>query len=275
MSASGRGARRSARSNSNQVLAFIVIGAATVALLLVAVIAWTILQDSFDAGRKPAIVPLAAHDVELGDSTTAGESDSGEGPVPQVFLESAVARSTAVQEIPVAPKNVVAVLGAPRARWTATPLPTNTPVPSPTPMPTFVSELSESSLLQLQGLAPNEKWIDVNVSSQSLVAYEGGLPVFQTLVSTGKSQYPTVTGQFRIWLRFQSQDMNGYRLGYDYYLRNVPYVQYFYQDYALHGTFWHNNFGTPMSHGCVNLPTPAAEWLFNWAEYGTLVNVHG
>ena len=68
--------------------------------------------------------------------------------------------------------------------------------------------------------------------------------------------------------------MNGRRLGYDYYLKDVPYVQYFYQDYALHGTFWHSNFGTRMSHGCVNLPTSAAEWLYNWAEYGTLVNIH-
>jgi lipoprotein-anchoring transpeptidase ErfK/SrfK len=68
--------------------------------------------------------------------------------------------------------------------------------------------------------------------------------------------------------------MDGRRLGYNYYLEDVPFVQYFYQDYALHGTFWHNNFGRPMSHGCVNLPTPAAEWLYHWADYGTLVNVH-
>ena len=124
------------------------------------------------------------------------------------------------------------------------------------------------------GLAIGEKWIDVNISSQSLIAYEGEVPVFDSLVSTGTNQHPTVTGQFRIWLRFQSQDMDGYRLGYDYFLRNVPYVQYFYNDYSLHGTFWHSNFGNPMSHGCVNLPTPAAEWLYNWAEYGTLVNIH-
>ena len=62
--------------------------------------------------------------------------------------------------------------------------------------------------------------------------------------------------------------------GPGYYLPNVPYTMYFYQGYGLHGTYWHHNFGTPMSHGCVNLATPDAEWLYNWASVGTLVNVH-
>jgi lipoprotein-anchoring transpeptidase ErfK/SrfK len=122
--------------------------------------------------------------------------------------------------------------------------------------------------------APTEKWIDANLTKQHLIAYEGDLPVFDSAVSSGTWNHPTVTGHFRIWLRFPSQTMNGFRLGYDYYLEGVPYVQYFYQDYALYGTYWHNNFGTPMSHGCVNLPTSAAEWLFNFADYGTLVNIH-
>ena len=61
--------------------------------------------------------------------------------------------------------------------------------------------------------------------------------------------------------------------GPGYYLPDVPYVMYFYQSYGLHGTYWHSNFGQPMSHGCVNLPTPEAEWFFNWAEVGTPVHV--
>jgi hypothetical protein len=247
-----------------------------VALLLVAIIAWTILQDdSWGMKRNQAALPPAVAIDESSGPKTIDNPVSVEDRAPHAMLGTALPDTAAVQEISIGPKNVVAGLGPPRARWTPTPPPTNTPVPSPTPLPTFVSELSESSLLKPLGLAPTEKWIDVNIASQSLVAYDGALPVFESLVSTGIARYPTVTGQFRIWLRFQSQDMNGYRLGYDYYLRNVPYVQYFYQDYALHGTFWHSNFGTPMSHGCVNLPTPAAEWLFNWAEYGTMVNVHG
>jgi lipoprotein-anchoring transpeptidase ErfK/SrfK len=68
--------------------------------------------------------------------------------------------------------------------------------------------------------------------------------------------------------------MDGRRLGFNYVLSNVPYVMYFYGDYAIHGTYWHNNFGTPMSHGCVNMTTADARWLYNWSSYGTLVNVH-
>jgi lipoprotein-anchoring transpeptidase ErfK/SrfK len=275
MSAAGRKARSSRSPHSNQALALIVAAAAAVALLLAAIIAWTIFQEFREVSGQPAMLPRVAQGIEGSDLPATGDL----GPLIERATQAAMAPdrpgSVASQMRAIGPKNIVAGSGAIRARWTATPPPTRTPTPSPTPFPTFVSELSESAILPPLGLAPAEKWIDVNVASQTLVAYEGGLPVFQTLVSTGKAQYPTVIGQFRIWLRFRSQDMNGYRLGYDYYLRNVPYVQYFYQDYALHGTFWHSNFGTPMSHGCVNLPTPAAEWLFNWAEYGTLVNVHG
>ncbi|GMQ78837.1 MAG: hypothetical protein BMS9Abin02_1377 [Anaerolineae bacterium] len=175
---------------------------------------------------------------------------------------------------PIRPKPIVAGKSNRQSFWTPTPLPTATSSPTPTPYPTFVSLLNKYTLLRPPGLSPNERWIDVDLTNQKLVAYEGHLPVFESLVSSGLPRYPTVTGQFRIWLRFKAQTMNGRRLGYDYYLENVPYVQYFYQDYALHGTYWHNNFGKPMSHGCVNLPTPAAEWLFNWAEYGTIVNIH-
>jgi lipoprotein-anchoring transpeptidase ErfK/SrfK len=119
-----------------------------------------------------------------------------------------------------------------------------------------------------------DRWIDVDLTNQRLVAYEGSTPVYYAFISSGLYPYLTVTGQFEVYQRYQYQDMNGYRLGYDYYLPNVPYVQYFYKDYALHGTYWHNNFGTPMSHGCVNLATPDAQWLYNWSTYGTVVNVH-
>ena len=109
----------------------------------------------------------------------------------------------------------------------------------------------------------------VDLSEQRLYAYEGDTLVRTTLVSTGVAQYPTVTGTFYIYLRLPSQRMVG--PGYD--LPGVPYVQYFYKGYGLHGTYWHNNFGTPMSHGCVNLPTEEAEWAYNWADYGTPVIV--
>jgi LysM repeat protein len=118
------------------------------------------------------------------------------------------------------------------------------------------------------------RWIDVNLTNQSLTAYENNTAVYHATISSGRHPYLTVTGQFQIYLRYQAQDMNGYRLGYDYYLPNVPHVQYFYRDFAIHGTYWHNNFGTPMSHGCVNMTPADAQWIFNWSAYGTVVNVH-
>ena len=125
-----------------------------------------------------------------------------------------------------------------------------------------------------EGVGPDERWIDVNLSTQQMVAYEGNTPVFQSLVSSGLAKWPTVTGQFSIQRRYVADDMDGRPLGYDYYLPDVPYTLYFHGAYALHGTYWHANFGEPMSHGCVNLPTPAAEWIFNWSDYETVVRVH-
>lgn len=121
---------------------------------------------------------------------------------------------------------------------------------------------------------PNARWIDVNLTTQTLVAYENDTPVYDTLISSGMWPYLTVTGQFHIYLRLASQNMSGYHLGYDYYLPDVPYVMYFYQDYALHGAYWHHSFGTPMSHGCVNLDLDTAAWLYDFASVGTLVKVH-
>ncbi len=114
-----------------------------------------------------------------------------------------------------------------------------------------------------------EKWIDVDLTRQALTAYEGQAPVFNSRVSSGIWQYPTVVGTFQIYVKYEVADMSGGSGEDTYYLSNVPYVMYFHGNYGLHGTYWHNNFGTPMSHGCVNLPTPAAEWLFHWAPMGT------
>lgn len=114
------------------------------------------------------------------------------------------------------------------------------------------------------------KWIDVDLTHQILRAYAGQTPVFQTLVSTGLPATPTVVGTYRIYAKYVSAPMSGP----GYYLPNVPYIMYFYRGYALHGTYWHSNFGQPMSHGCVNLSVADAEWLFHWAEVGTPVVVH-
>jgi LysM repeat protein len=109
----------------------------------------------------------------------------------------------------------------------------------------------------------------VSTGQQRIFAYENGQLVHSHLVSTGKSETPTVLGNYRIYIKLVADDMSGP----DYFLPQVPWTMYFYQGYAIHGTYWHNNFGRPMSHGCVNLPPGEAEWFFNFAEVGTLVRV--
>ena len=115
-----------------------------------------------------------------------------------------------------------------------------------------------------------ERWIEVNLTEQRVYAWEGDVLANSFIVSTGTWATPTVTGTFSIWNKTRIQAMSGP----GYYLPDVPFVMYFYKDYGFHGTYWHNNFGTPMSHGCVNLTIPDSEWLYNWASYGTTVKVH-
>ncbi len=115
-----------------------------------------------------------------------------------------------------------------------------------------------------------EKWIDVNLSTQTITAYQGQTPVYSALVSTGLWGTPTVVGTFNIYVKYLSAPMSGP----GYYLPNVPHTMYFHAGYAIHGAYWHNNFGQPMSHGCVNLSLPDAEWFYNWAPVGTKVVTH-
>lgn len=117
------------------------------------------------------------------------------------------------------------------------------------------------------GETTDNRWIEVDLSEQKLYAHEGDRIAYQFLVSSGKWA-PTPTGEFRIWSKFKYTKMEGGRkeINTYYYLPNVPYTQFFYKGYGLHGTYWHNNFGHPMSHGCVNLATPDAEKLFYWTS---------
>jgi lipoprotein-anchoring transpeptidase ErfK/SrfK len=156
----------------------------------------------------------------------------------------------------------------PTPTWTPTPTETPTPTvtPTPTPRPNFSWVYSENPA----ELADEGRWIDVDLSEQRVTAYEGDQAVQSFIVSTGTRIHPTVTGQFRVYVKYKAAPMSGP----GYYLPGVPYIMYFYSGYALHGTYWHNNFGTPMSHGCINLRTPEAEWLYSFASIGTLVNVH-
>lgn len=114
-------------------------------------------------------------------------------------------------------------------------------------------------------------WIDINLSQQALAVYDGSVPIYQGLVSTGLANTPTPTGSYTINRKVESQRMTG--PGYD--LPNVPWVMYFTdRGHAIHGTYWHASFGIPMSHGCVNMPSADAQWLYDIAPKGTKVVIH-
>ena len=178
---------------------------------------------------------------------------------------------------------------------TATPSPTatNTPEPSPTatevPTATPTEEVIPTVLVEPIVYEPdtwdesepvydeevyveplNGKWIDINLSSQTLSAYENDTLVNSYLISSGRAGNETVTGTYYVYVKHLYADM----AGPGYYLADVPYVMYFYLGYGIHGTYWHDNFGTPMSAGCINMETGAAEWLYNWAFVGIPVSVH-
>ena len=117
----------------------------------------------------------------------------------------------------------------------------------------------------------------VSLGAQRLWAYEGEQMVLTTFVSTGTAETPEVAtpiGQFRILVKLPMETMIGTANGQPYEVPDVPYVMYFTDEgHALHGTYWHNSFGTPMSHGCVNLPMDVAEWMFRWAPEWTAVTI--
>jgi hypothetical protein len=113
-----------------------------------------------------------------------------------------------------------------------------------------------------------EKWIDVNLTTQTLTAYEANGNIFMSVPVSSGLWAATPTGTFRIWIKLRYTLMHGgsKALGTYYYLPNVPCTQYFYNGVGLHGTYWHNNFGHPMSHGCVNMRTSDACQLFEWTS---------
>ncbi|MEJ7730949.1 MAG: L,D-transpeptidase [Polyangiaceae bacterium] len=140
-----------------------------------------------------------------------------------------------------------------------------------------------------------KKWIDISIKRQTLIAYEGTRPVYATLVSTGlagmgdpETTPSTIRGTFMIHAKHVSATMDGELAEGDFDLRDVPFIQYFTGNYALHGAYWHDEFGKARSHGCINLAPADAAWLFEWTdpvvpkewhgavnlEAGTLVYTH-
>lgn len=129
------------------------------------------------------------------------------------------------------------------------------------------SEKDQKILGAHQTPTGEEKWIEIDLSEQKLRAWEGARQVFEYLISSGKSSTPTPEGEYRIWVKLRYTKMEGgsRARGDYYYLPNVPWVMYFYKGYGIHGAYWHMKFGTPVSHGCVNMQINDAGNLFNWA----------
>lgn len=121
--------------------------------------------------------------------------------------------------------------------------------------------------MRKNALAEPGRKILVVLSEQKVYVYDGEVLLNEFLASTGTWQHPTVIGRYPIWIKLASTTMDGP----GYHLPDVKWTMYFYRGYGLHGTYWHNNFGHPMSHGCVNLTEDDAEWLYNFASVGTPV----
>ncbi|MDP1715476.1 MAG: L,D-transpeptidase family protein [Anaerolineales bacterium] len=259
-------------------------------ILLVGVGGAVFLFAAWSAVNSPVLASI------LSLSSTAPQQEQ-RAPA-QSFAQVAIAKPTYTPAV----LQPVALEILPTATPTQEPLPDvasllPTSIPTDTPFVEFVSSpaevLSESVVISAEiipdtptpeyaapTVAPyvppqvagngGERWIDVDLSQQRVYAYEGDTLMNSFLVSTGTWQTPTVTGKYKVWIKVRSQAMSGP----GYYLPDVPYVMFFYKGYGFHGTYWHNNFGTPMSHGCVNLTIPDAEWLYNFSSVGTVVNVH-
>ncbi len=134
-----------------------------------------------------------------------------------------------------------------------------------------------------QSISNTNKRIEVDLTNQKTYVYEGEKLIYTFLISSG-SWDRTPTGDFEIWTKVRSQKMSGgsKELGTYFYLPNVQNVMFFYNEktakkvgYSFHQAYWHNNFGVPMSHGCINMTTADSASLYSWAEVGTKVKIYG
>ncbi len=135
-------------------------------------------------------------------------------------------------------------------------------------------EVAVGGLSAVLGDKTLPKKIEVDLTSQHMYVFEGDQVVMDFPISSGK-WYPTPTGTFRIWVKLRYTGMSGgsQTAGTYYNLPNVPYVMFYSNNeisksrgFSLHGTYWHNNFGHPMSHGCVNMKTEDAMKLYYWTN---------
>lgn len=120
-----------------------------------------------------------------------------------------------------------------------------------------------------------DKVIDINLTTQTLTLLQDEKSVFSTPISSGKPGCETPTGQFEVYAKDRVTDMASTPEAVEfYYAPDIPFVLWFYGSYSIHGTYWHNEFGRVRSHGCVNVPVGAAEYIYGWTTIGTPVRIH-
>ncbi|MFP4323676.1 MAG: LysM peptidoglycan-binding domain-containing protein [Anaerolineales bacterium] len=212
------------------------------------------------------VLPLAVDEVAAGQQNVAIETASADSPTPadgptiHVVLPnqglSSIAQAYGVSWVEIAQVNS---LSNPDVIFAGQEL----LIPNPTRTPP--ADYGQPP----PAIANTERYIVVDLSDQMIRAYENDQLMREVVVSTGLASTPTVQGEFAVYSKLPQQAMSGP----GYYLPGVPWVMYFYRGYAIHGTYWHNNFGQPMSHGCVNLPSDEAAWFYEFAQIGTIVRV--
>jgi len=223
---------------------------------------------------RPIAAPASAQAVASETDRPVAESKADVHPsapvlaVPAVSTERPAGSSAGAVQAPVPPDNAQPIVAQPIV---AQPVVVQPVAAQPVAAASLPRAVHASPVYDVESVpARKGKWIEVILSEQRLIAWEDGRMVLTTPVSTGAADTPTIRGTFRIYRKLPAQRMRGR----DYDLPNVPHVMYFKAGYAMHGTYWHDNFGQPMSHGCVNIPTGKAAWLYDWAPQGTLVVVH-
>ncbi len=238
--------------------------------------------------------PVLRAKLDLQNQTGVGVAH----PLTISFSEALPDRNTVPQHLQIRTGDGVAVTG--RWRWAGDRRLRFTPEPhwpasarievsaDPAALRTAAGGMLEASTMGSFAVGPDRR-IAVYLDSQRAVALEEGQVVRSFKVSTGKPATPTVTGSYYIYARYPLKTMKSDAKPGEpghYVVENVPYAQYFHKDYALHGAWWHNGFGRPASHGCVNLATRTrnrrwpnapedAGWLYEWASLGVPVTVYG
>lgn len=121
------------------------------------------------------------------------------------------------------------------------------------------------------------RWIDIALSSQTLIVFDKCQPVFATLISSAKAPAITPTGTFTFYYKEKRLPLfanERVETSESFYLADVPWLMFFREGWAIHGAYWHDRFGEPWSHGCVNVSPYDALWLYDWSKLGDIIVIH-